>query len=101
MCRPPSTPSVPSALGWVAAGADDPWQAVRLALGSVAGRPIRAGATEAWLEGRLPSLDTADTASVRVVAEIEPINDVRSTADYRRALTARVLHRMIRDAGGW
>lgn len=89
------------ALSWVAGSADDPWRSVRLGLGSVAERPIRAMATEAVLEGRLPDSDTANTASVRVAAEIEPINDVRSTADYRRAVTARVLHRLIREAGGW
>jgi len=89
------------ALSWVASSPDQPWRAVRLGLGSVAERPIRATATEAVLEGRLPESDTANTASVRVAAEIEPINDVRSTADYRRAVTARVLHRLIREAGGW
>jgi hypothetical protein len=26
---------------------------------------------------------------------------VRSTAEYRRLVAARVLHRLIRDAGGW
>jgi CO/xanthine dehydrogenase FAD-binding subunit len=67
----------------------------------VAERPIRASATEAFLEGRLPTSDTANTASVRVAAEIEPINDVRSTADYRRAVTGRVLYRLIREAGDW
>ncbi len=89
------------ALSWVADSPSAPWHSVRLGLGSVAERPIRASATEAFLEGRLPTSDTADTASVRVAAEIEPINDVRSTADYRRAVTARVLHRLIREAGGW
>ena len=89
------------ALSWVASSPDQPWRAVRLGLGSVAERPIRATAIEAVLEGRLPESDTANTASVRVAAEIEPINDVRSTADYRRAVTARVLHRLIREAGGW
>jgi xanthine dehydrogenase small subunit len=89
------------ALSWVASGPDQPWGSVRLGLGSLAERPIRATATEAVLDGRLPTSDTADTASVRVAAEIEPINDVRSTADYRRAVTARVLHRLIREAGGW
>lgn len=89
------------ALSWVAESPAAPWRMVRLGLGSVAERPIRAVATEAVLEGRLPTSDTADTASVRVAAEIEPINDVRSTADYRRAVTARVLHRLIREAGGW
>ena len=89
------------ALSWVAESPGVQWRMVRLGLGSVAERPIRATATEAFLEGRLPTSDTADTASVRVAAEIEPINDVRSTADYRRAVTARVLHRLIREAGGW
>jgi len=36
-----------------------------------------------------------------VAAEINPIDDVRSTAVYRRAVTASVLHRLVRDAGGW
>jgi xanthine dehydrogenase small subunit len=89
------------ALSWVAESPEMPWRMVRLGLGSVAERPIRATATEAALEGRLPTSDTADTASVRVAAEIEPINDVRSTTDYRRAVTARVLHRLIRESGGW
>lgn len=89
------------ALSWVAPTVDAPWQAVRLALGSVAERPIRAAATEALLEGQQPSADTADRASVRVAVEITPIDDVRSTVDYRRMVTARVLHRLIREAGGW
>ncbi|HEY2888936.1 MAG TPA: xanthine dehydrogenase family protein subunit M [Candidatus Limnocylindrales bacterium] len=89
------------ALSWVSATPGGPWQSVRLGLGSVAERPIRATATEAFLEGRVPTSDTANTASVRVAAEIEPINDVRSTADYRRAVTGRVLYRLIREAGDW
>jgi len=40
-------------------------------------------------------------ATLTVAGEIKPIDDVRSTADYRRAVTARVLQRMIREAGGW
>ena len=77
------------------------WTDVRLALGSVADRPIRAGATESLLEGRTPTPETADAAAASLAAEIAPIDDVRSTADYRRAVAARVLHRLIRDAGGW
>jgi xanthine dehydrogenase small subunit len=77
------------------------WSDVRLALGSVADRPIRAGATETLLEGRAPTPETADAAASSLAAEIVPIDDVRSTADYRRAVAARVLHRLIRDAGGW
>jgi CO/xanthine dehydrogenase FAD-binding subunit len=77
------------------------WRDVRVALGSVADRPIRAVSTESVLEGRRPTQVTADAAAEALAAEIQPIDDVRSTADYRRAVAARALHRMIRDAGGW
>jgi CO/xanthine dehydrogenase FAD-binding subunit len=77
------------------------WSDVRLALGSVADRPIRARKTEAALEGRPPTAETADRAASTLAGEIEPIDDVRSTADYRRVVAARVLHRLVRDAGGW
>jgi xanthine dehydrogenase small subunit len=77
------------------------WSDVRLALGSVADRPIRVRKTERALEGRLPTAETADRAAETLAAEIEPIDDVRSTADYRRVVAARVLHRLVRDAGGW
>ena len=77
------------------------WSDVRLALGSVAERPIRGRATEAVLEGASPTPETADAAAEALAGEIHPIDDVRSTADYRRVVAARALHRMIRDAGGW
>jgi CO/xanthine dehydrogenase FAD-binding subunit len=77
------------------------WHDIRLALGSVADRPIRASATERLLEGAPPTPETADAAAEALAAEIQPIDDVRSTADYRRAVAARSLHRLIRDAGGW
>ena len=82
-------------------GADSRWHDVRLALGSVAPTPIRATATEAVLEGSTPTQDTADRAAAALEAEIQPIDDVRSTAAYRRAVAGRVLHRLIRNAGGW
>jgi len=88
------------ALAWRAAG-DGRWQDVRVALGSVAERPIRSPAAEAALNGARPTRETADRAAAAVAAEIEPIDDVRSTAVYRRAVTGRVLHRLVRDAGGW
>lgn len=92
------------ALSWREAGQPGgtaTWAGVRLGLGSVADRPIRARATEAVLTGAAPTPQMADAAAEALAAEIVPIDDVRSTADYRRAVAARVLHRMIRDAGGW
>jgi xanthine dehydrogenase small subunit len=80
---------------------EGPWRDVRLALGSVADRPIRARATEAVLDGASPTPETADRAAEALAGEIDPIDDVRSTADYRRVVAARALHRMVRDAGGW
>jgi len=89
------------ALAWRASADDQPWADVRLALGSVAATTVRAPATEAILEGAAPSRETADAAAAALIAELQPIDDVRSTADYRREVAGRVLHRLIRDAGGW
>lgn len=77
------------------------WHDVRVALGSVAATPIRAPKTERALEGAQPTPETVDLAAETLAAEIQPIDDVRSTADYRRAVAARILHRLLRDAGGW
>jgi carbon-monoxide dehydrogenase medium subunit len=77
------------------------WRDVRVALGSVAPTPIRAEETERVLEGAAPRETTADHAASTLAAEIHPIDDVRSTADYRRVVAARVLHRLLREAGGW
>ncbi|HYO44155.1 MAG TPA: FAD binding domain-containing protein [Candidatus Limnocylindrales bacterium] len=73
------------------------WRDVRVALGSVAERPVRAAITEAVLEGRIPTAALAAEAAAAVEAEITPIDDVRSTAAYRRAVTGRVLRRIVTD----
>lgn len=78
-----------------------PWREVRIALGSVAATPLRVAAAETALEGAVPDEPTADRVAGVLAAEISPIDDVRSTAEYRRAVAARVLHRLIRDEGGW
>jgi xanthine dehydrogenase small subunit len=89
------------ALSWRAASDGEPWADVRLALGSVAATTVRAPAAEAVLEGAAPTRQTADAAAAALTDEIAPIDDVRSTAEYRRTVAGRVLHRLIRDAGGW
>jgi xanthine dehydrogenase small subunit len=77
------------------------WRDVRVALGSVAATPIRATRTEAALEGATPTPGSADRAAEVLAAELQPIDDVRSTAGYRRVVAARLLHRAVREAGGW
>ncbi len=80
---------------------DGAWRDVRVALGSVAATPIRARATEATLEGAAPTAEVAAVAAATLEAEITPIDDVRSTAEYRRSVAGRILHRIVRDAAGW
>ncbi|MEA2650379.1 MAG: xanthine dehydrogenase small subunit [Chloroflexota bacterium] len=89
------------ALAWTSTTDEGPWADVRLALGSVAATTIRASAAESVLEGARPTPETADAAAEALITELHPIDDVRSTADYRRAVAGRVLHRLIRDVGGW
>lgn len=78
-----------------------PWSDVRVALGSMAATTVRARATEAVLTGASPTREVADAAVTALTAELKPIDDVRSTADYRRTVAGRVLHRLIRDEGAW
>ena len=80
---------------------DGSWWDVRVAMGSVAPTPVRAQAAEAALEGRGPTPETAAAAVAALDSDISPIDDVRATAGYRRAVAGRVLLRLLRDAGGW
>ncbi|HEX6140228.1 MAG TPA: FAD binding domain-containing protein [Candidatus Limnocylindria bacterium] len=81
---------------------DEPgWRNVRVALGSMAATPVRARRAEAVLERSEPTQETADRAAAALIEEVAPIDDVRSTADYRRAVAGWVLYRLIRDEGGW
>ena len=89
------------ALAWQPEADSGAWRNVHLALGSVAPTPVRAPDTEAVLEGAAPSEAIADRAASTLAGELSPIDDVRSSADYRRAVAARVLHRLLRDEGNW
>ena len=71
----------------------------RIGLGAVADRPVRARDTEARVMGRAPDAATAELARVAVAAEINPIDDLRSTADYRRTVTANLVARALLDLG--
>lgn len=68
---------------------------LRLAAGSVAATPIRLRAAEDAVRGMAAGPDTADLAGRTAAGEVEPIDDVRSTAEYRRFVLGRVVRRMI------
>jgi CO/xanthine dehydrogenase FAD-binding subunit len=62
----------------------------RIAIGSVAEVPLRARGAEAALER-----GDVEGAVAAVAADIRPIDDVRSTAAYRRAVTQNVLRELL------
>ena len=67
----------------------------RVALGSVAEVPLRArGAEAALARGDVAGAVTA------VAGDIRPIDDVRSTADYRRTVAQNVLRDLLTDVRG-
>lgn len=80
---------------------DGVWRDVRIALGSVAPTPVRVTAAEQVLEGAAADAATAERAVEALMDAIRPIDDVRSTATYRREVAGRILVRLMRDAGGW
>ena len=72
---------------------------VRLGAGSVAATPVRLRAVEEALLGRAPDAATAELAGRLAAESVEPIDDVRSTAAYRRFALANVVRRMVLQLG--
>ena len=83
---------------------DPPRRRVGVGLGSVGPVPLRAPAAEAWAAERLdwdrPSVDAALAAEFGrlVAAEARPIDDHRSTAEYRRHAVGVLAGRALRRA---
>lgn len=67
----------------------------RIALGSVAPTVVRARRTERALADGM----AVDAAAAILTDEIAPIDDVRSTADYRRRVAANLLRRFWAETG--
>lgn len=63
----------------------------RIALGSVAPTPMRCVKTEAALNGQVVTPKLVEHAQTILAAEISPIDDIRSTADYRRRVAQNLL----------
>lgn len=67
----------------------------RVAFGAVAPTPVRAPQTEAALEGRPLDDATIETAANAARDEVNPIDDVRATAWYRKELIHNMTKRML------
>jgi carbon-monoxide dehydrogenase medium subunit len=70
--------------------ADGRCRDVRLAVGAVGAIPVRAVGAEEHLRGQLLSEQAIAETAEHAVRDIEPLDDFRGSADYRRGV-ARVL----------
>jgi carbon-monoxide dehydrogenase medium subunit len=68
---------------------------VRIALGSVADRPVRASAAEAFLEGKAIAAATLGEAARLATADLRSHGDIHASADYRRDVGARLVARAL------
>lgn len=73
-------------------------EGVRIVLGAVAPTPVRARKAEAALEGQKLTETLAESAGQIAAEESKPISDVRSSADYRRAMVATMTKRALLNA---
>ena len=73
-------------------------ETARVALGSSGLTPIRAKQAEAELEGQTLDDDTVGKAADAAVADSDPVDDQRGSADFKRQLIASLTRRAIRIA---
>ena len=71
--------------------ADDRVVEVRIALGSVAPIPLRCGQTERMLRDKVIDADSLAAARAALATEISPIDDLRSTRNYRLRVSLNLL----------
>jgi carbon-monoxide dehydrogenase medium subunit len=70
----------------------------RVALGSVAGVPVRARAVERALAGQPPTDEVIRGAAAEVKHEVDPIPDVRGSAEYKREMSEVFVRRALVEA---
>jgi aerobic carbon-monoxide dehydrogenase medium subunit len=70
----------------------------RLSIGCVAATPLRLEKTEAILKGAEITDELLEKIVANVVNEISPIDDVRSTAEYRKQVAGVLIKRVITHA---
>ena len=88
------------ALGAVARCVEGRVEEVRLGLASVAAAPFRCLATEAVLAGKTLGPELVGEARAALDGEIAPLDDIRSTARYRRQVAGNLLEEFLRQMIG-
>ena len=74
-------------------------KSVRIVLGAVAPRPLRARRAEHELLGQSPQPERIERAAKLAAAESEPIDDVRGSAWYRRLMVEVLTRRGLKELG--
>lgn len=75
----------------------DHCQKARVSLGAVAPKPIRAYEIEEMLVNQAISQELIKACCAKVEKEINPISDIRASADYRRSMTSILLKRALQQ----
>jgi xanthine dehydrogenase FAD-binding subunit len=70
-----------------------------LAWGSVGRTVVTSAIVEDTLIGQILSVETLTAAALRIKQIVEPIDDTRASADYRRAVSGNLLLRLSRIRG--
>jgi len=70
---------------------------IRLAAASLAPFPARLRETERALAGKSITSDTIQSARAALLAEAKPIDDIRSTAEYRKCVGANLLEEFLHE----
>lgn len=71
---------------------------VRIGLGALGSTPLRARDAEAILEGQAPDEATLRAAAASVQAQVDPLSDLRGSADYKRDMAAVFTYRTLQRA---
>jgi carbon-monoxide dehydrogenase medium subunit len=69
----------------------------RIGLGAVAPKPVRAYGVEKMLEGKEVTEKLIEACCEDVQKEINPITDIRASAEYRRQMGSVLLRRLLRE----
>jgi CO/xanthine dehydrogenase FAD-binding subunit len=70
---------------------------IRLGAASLAPFPSRLRATESALEGQSLTAETQETARAALAGEVKPIDDIRSTAEYRKRVALNLLDEFLQS----
>ena len=85
------------ALGATACISNSAIEEIRLAAASLAPFPTRLSMTEAALLGKKPTHEIIESARQALLSEAQPIDDIRSNAQYRKHVGANLLQEFLRN----